>query len=399
MLPEKPEIGPQPGRARPIGVLRSEYVRRALLILGSFVFFLFLVEFAAFVHVVDFRELIGNNFAWWPIYNRLDPELIHIRRPYVHFHGEAAGGREAAILRIPPSDLTHYQWNVKCDAHGFRNPTDLQSADIALIGDSFVEGVTVPQAQLTSSLLAHLQGKVVANLGQGAYGPQQELIVLKRYGLPLHPGLVLWMFSAGSDLDDVAYYDRAMNHPPNLWHAYVQRSFLHIMYLRLFHPPYHPPGITRVGVFQAPNGKTVNLYFMDPAKPLTAENLAAIDRTARIVAEARNLSSAQGARTIFVFAPEKFRVFHDVCRFPQESECRNWVPNDMPALMEKAVRSISPDVGYLDLTPYLVEAAKKGAVPYYPDDDHWSPEGHQIAAEAINDYLLSMQEAVKAAAQ
>jgi len=28
--------------------------------------------------------------------------------------------------------------------------------------------------------------------------------------------------------------------------------------------------------------------------------------------------------------------------------------------------------------------------PYYPDDDHWSPEGHQIAAEAINDYLSSI---------
>jgi hypothetical protein len=356
------------------------------------VFFLSLVEFAAFVHVIDFREFIGNNFAWWPKYNRLDPELIHIRRPYVHFRGETDGGRAAYVLRIPPSDLTHYQWDVKCDARGFRNPTDLQTADIAVIGDSFVEGVTVPQAQLTTSLLARLQGKVVANLAQGAYGPQQELIVVKRYALPLHPRLIVWMFSAGSDLDDVVYYDRAMNHPPNLWRAYLERSLLHIIYLRLFHPPRHPPGITHMGVFQAPNGKTVNIYFMDPAKPLTPQNLAAIDRTARIVAEANELASAQGARTLFVFAPEKFRVFYNLCRYPPDSVCRNWVPNDMPARLEKAVRSIAPDIGYLDLTPYLVEAAKKGTVPYYPDDDHWSPEGHKIAAEAINDYLLSTRD-------
>jgi hypothetical protein len=288
--------------------------------------------------------------------------------------------------------MTFYRWDVKCDRNGFRNPVDLKSADIAMIGDSFIEGLTVAENELVTSRLAHLQGQVVANLGQSAYGPQQELIVLKRYGLPLHPRLVVWMFSAETDLDDIVYYDRAMNHPPNLWHAYVQRSFLHIVYLRLFHPPPYPPGIKYVGVFQAPNSKTIKMYFTDRAKPLTVQNLAAIDCTARIVGEAHNLCAAQGARLIFVFVPEKFRVFHASCQFPQESECRNWVVNDMPERFQKAVPSISTDIGYLDLTPSLVEATKRGTVPYYPDDDHWSPEGHKIAAEAINDYLLSARE-------
>ena len=41
----------------------------------------------------------------------------------------------------------------------------------------------------------------------------------------------------------------------------------------------------------------------------------------------------------------------------------------------------------MDLTPDLLNATKAGVLPYYPDDIHWSPDGHRIAATAINGYL------------
>lgn len=89
---------------------------------------------------------------------------------------------------------------------------------------------------------------------------------------------------------------------------------------------------------------------------------------------------------IFVFVREKFRVLEPFCEFPQESECCNWPVNDMPERVQNAVQPVSPDIGYLDLTPCLAEAMKRGEVPYYPDDLNWSPAGHKIAAEAISDY-------------
>ena len=61
----------------------------------------------------------------------------------------------------------------------------------------------------------------------------------------------------------------------------------------------------------------------------------------------------------------------------------------MPERLESALHSISPGIGYLDLTPYLVEAAKTEEFPYYRDVEHWTAEGHKIAAKAINDHLLS----------
>jgi hypothetical protein len=140
------------------------------------------------------------------------------------------------------------------------------------------------------------------------------------------------------------------------------------------------------------SGYNVSMYFLSRAGPLTAKDLSAIDETAHILAEANKLSREQGARLVFVFAPDKFRVFHEFCSFPEASECRNWAVNDLPERLRKAVASIAPDIGYVDLTPNLVDAVKRGEVPYYPDDAHWSPEGHKIAADAINNYFLSMQE-------
>jgi hypothetical protein len=76
--------------------------------------------------------------------------------------------------------------------------------------------------------------------------------------------------------------------------------------------------------------------------------------------------------------------------FPAKSECRNWVLTDLPERLREAVGPLSAEVGYRDLTPDLVSAFKKGDFPYFTDDDHWSPSGNRIAAEAINRYLKEM---------
>lgn len=393
MSPENIKVEPF---AQPSTSSKRKVVPRLLLVVASLMFALSLIELPALLNIMDYREILGNNFAWWPINNVKDAELIHLRRPYVHFSGMTRGGGITAGYVIPPSDMTAYQWDDKYDHNGFRNDVDLTNADMIFLGDSMVEGMTVPTAQLTTSLLAHLQGKVVANLGQSAYGPQQELIVLRRYGLPLRPSTVIWMFSETTDLDDVVNYDRTMNDPPDAWHAFLARSFTKIAYLKLFHGSKRL-GVKRAAMFHASSDKTVTLYFPYSSRPLTKVNLGAIDETARILTDAHKACVDQGCHLIFVFVPDKFRVVHEFCQYPQESECRNWTVNDMPERIERAIRSIAGDIGYLDLTPSLVDATARGVLPYYSDDEHWSPEGHKIAAEAINAYLRSSSVPVNSA--
>ena len=88
-----------------------------------------------------------------------------------------------------------------------------------------VEGMTISDAAIATSVLSRLQGKVVANLGQYGYGPQQEFAVLQRYALPLEPRTVIWMFFEGNDLSDAADYRELQQHPPGFWNFFVQRSF------------------------------------------------------------------------------------------------------------------------------------------------------------------------------
>ncbi|HXM20902.1 MAG TPA: hypothetical protein VN948_06530 [Terriglobales bacterium] len=379
---------------RPTSALNSEKARRFLLIPLSLLFGLCLIEFPAALNLVNYSRLVGP--AAMDVFlatNKGDPELLHIHPTHSHFSGEARGGNIAANFKLPPAATTLYRWNVNYDQNGFRNELDLKSADLAVIGDSFVEETTISTAQLMTSRLAHLESKVVANLGQYGYGPLEELAVLKRYALPLHPRTVLWMFYEGNDLKDAIHYRNVTmgtHKPPSYWTKSWERSFtsnaLAQVYFRL-RPALRPSGIKHSGVMQTSDGNKLTVYFLYSSLPFTKEDVGALDDTTRTIATASKLCEAQGVHLIFVFIPTKFRVYHSFCQFPRESDCSEWVLNDLPDRLEKAVEAISPQIGYLDLTPNLVDAVGKGTAPYYSDDDHWTPEGQEIAAEATNNYL------------
>jgi hypothetical protein len=363
-------------------------------VLASLLFVWGLVELPALLNIIDY-EALELNGVWGNLHfvRVADPQLTHIEPAYAHYRGAAYGGDAEVIYQIPASDRTLFRWDLKYDRNGFRNDVDLNRADIAVIGDSMVEGMTVSNVELATSVLQRLQGKTVANLGQYGYGPQQELIVLKRYGLALQPRTVIWVFFEGNDLQDAIGYRQIALHPPTFWNFLLQRSFTRVSYRavkRLFAKP-RPAGVTRSGVIQSSNGIATRMYFTYPAQTLTEELQGAVGETVGIIAAAHHLADAQRSRLVFVFAPDKFRVLHDLCQFPDESECRQWTVNNLPDLLRKQLALVSTDIGYLDLTPYLIDASRHGALPYYSDDIHWSPPGHRVAAEAINNYLSSAE--------
>ena len=378
----------------PSGIFKSRNAARILLGLASMFLVVCFFEFLACIKLVDFGTLIGP--ASGDIFlatNRGDPELLHVHPPHSHFGGTSRGGNIAVNFHIPSSDMAPYRWDVTYDHNGFRNDVDLKSANLAVIGDSFVEDIATPTPQLTTSLLGNLQGGEVANLGQYGYGPLEELAVLRRYALPLHPRTVIWMFSEASDLKDVIHYHAVTEHQykaPGFWSALWGRSFTRNVLAQIYvqgRRALRPSGALRAAVVPGQNGDPRTVYFLYSAGTLSQDELGAADETAHIIAVAHQLGQAQGTRLLFVFIPTKFRVFQPFCQFPQTSECRNWGLNDLPQRLEKSVKSISPDIGYLDLTARLRAAVQQGILPYHPDDDHWSPEGHKIAAEAINEVL------------
>lgn len=371
---------------------RSEGLKRLALTAGSIVFFWALIELPALINLIDYQGLEYSQ-VWGSLrFIRVpDPELLHVEPPHAHYQGSSRGGDFETRFQVPVSDQTLFHWDLQYDQNGFRNSTDLKAADIVVIGDSMTEGMTVPEPLVVTSVLARLRKNIVANLGQYGYGPQQELAVLRRYGLALRPKVFIWMFYEGNDLSDEFEYRKLQLHPPGFWNFFLERSFTRFAFraVRRFVAPAKPDGAIRSGIVRLPGASDANVYFSYPSQALRQDDLTAISDTSRIIASAQSLAASRQARFLFVFIPDKFRVLRDFCRFAATSECRNWALNDLPERMRSSVHSAAPGAEFLDITADLVQAARSGELPYYRDDIHFSEIGHRVAAEAINRYMAS----------
>ncbi|HWG96433.1 MAG TPA: hypothetical protein VN647_05050, partial [Nitrospira sp.] len=199
-------------------VPREEIRNQFVLMTIAFGAALLLVELPALVKLIDYRQTfsisgrIGGGPGYLP-----DPELLFKPAPYHAVKMEFSRGNIGEILCLPSHPAEPFE--VKYDKNGFRNDEDFTSADIAVIGDSYVESPMLPGSMLATTRLAKLTQKTVANLGQSGYGPQQELAVLKRYALPLHPKSVVWIFYEGNDLRDAQKYNDKVSFLKSNWNA------------------------------------------------------------------------------------------------------------------------------------------------------------------------------------
>ena len=79
---------------------------------------------------------------------------------------------------------------------------------VVVLGDSFVWGFGVEDAQLFTELWARDRGIEVVNLGVSGYGTDQELLLWRQLGHRLRPDVVLLVVSLYNDIYDVLYAER-----------------------------------------------------------------------------------------------------------------------------------------------------------------------------------------------
>lgn len=275
-----------------------------------------------------------------------------------------------------------------------------------VVGDSFIEGTNVgDHEQLVTSHLARALGesKTVVNLGQVHYGPQQELVVLRRFGLPLQPKVCVWAFFEGNDLQDAESYERNVRHWPTVIaesRGFASRSFVvNLTTLatkvidRHFAGAYNDAS-KMLGTVQLAGGRSSPMYFFYESHPLTARDLANLERVKAVLQSAFELCAAKDIAFVVTFVPTTYRVYQGRATFAADSPIREWRLNDLPERVAQLVASISPQISYLDLTAPLRAAAPTADLLYYPDDTHWTAEGHRIAGEAMAAFLKSRVEAV-----
>lgn len=276
------------------------------------------------------------------------------------------------------------------DLHGFLNPAAAWApapGRLVVIGDSFTHGYCVPPDSAFPSLLRH-RWPTTLNLGAGGDGPLAELATLAEYGIPAHPGVVLWVYFE-NDLPDL----RRERQNPWLM-RYLEPSFTQHLWQRQdaidnalvpwirrvygggtaprFYAEY---GVRQVVTLTAIRGLVRQAF---AGKPAGSRDQLPLFR--QILAEARGRVAAGGGQIVMVFLPEWERFFAPVRLVEDENR--------------GAVLGAATGLGIpvIDLLP--VFAAERDRASLFGRRDvssaHYSSIGYALVARAIERGLDSL---------
>lgn len=343
---------------------------------------LLLFETAGVSGLVNYRTLFGNE-ADGRVVLEEDGIAFPVYRPGSHVVARWPGGATRGYC-LP--DREPYFSDITYDRYGFRNSAEYETADVAVTGDSFIEGDNVTGDSTVTSRMAALSGERVVNLGISNHGPLEQLGVLKRFGISLKPRAIVWAFYEGNDLKDLGLrWGRSVwseSQPALSDRTFAKNALKAALRLVTECEPSWGNADRRRGVFTLAGGDTTTVYFIDDPR-LEALEIRALDKLAWVLREANRVTSEAGIDLVFVYIPMKYRVYRGSLELPLGSDLHDWAPSDLPERVAEVVAAVSPDIAFVDLTPAFTAAAERGELTHLTDDGHWNAKGHSLAAEEI----------------
>jgi hypothetical protein len=271
------------------------------------------------------------------------------------------------------------------DEYGFRNPAGLQVApvDLALIGDSFVQGYCVPSDSTAAAFLRAKFPRTV-NLGRDNHGPLSQLAVLREYATRLQPRVVFWFFYEGNDLEDleiekqreplVRYLDPAYSayladHPDSLDHQLrnvvrTKRDLAEERQARRKTRHDQPSGVRTLVTLGRIRQLVAGVQQPKPAFPF--------DRTLyrRILQQAQQESASWGGQFALVYLPAWHRFGEPKLANPHRD----------------SILSMAADLSIpvVDLLPAFQQSGDPIGLFPFRLPGHYQPEGqHLIAGELL----------------
>ena len=358
-----------------------------------------IAEFFGVVGVINYQNLLGTQGRIWfdrPGYVH-DSELKYRHEAHYRERGVFVRGNIGEALCLPAHPPEEF--DLRYDQHGFRNDEDMERAEVVVVGDSYVESPMLPKSALLTTAMEKSLGAPVVNLGISGYGPEQELIVLKRYALKLQPKTIVWMFFEGNDLlqldpeeqdTEIALADPGARYD-KYWMRSLTRNLLVLSKSAARGCVPHQTYLQYRGAFQEAGGKQTEMFFWEKPIPLKATDRLRLERFQAILTEAHELCRQQGIRLVVAFAPVSYRVHQGLANFePLTPELKEWPLNNLPDELAHLLRAISPDIDFLDLTHPLRAAAASGVLTYLPDDTHWTAHGQRVAGQALYQRVMAI---------
>jgi lysophospholipase L1-like esterase len=280
---------------------------------------------------------------------------------------------------------------------------------IVMLGDSFVDGYTVPVEDRVSEVVeARLgSGTEVINLGVSGYSTDQELLMLESEGFKYQPDLVFlfayyndfWMngqtllarnqFKPVFRLDDAGNLTLANVPVPRPVPALEDRSRLYAMVRDAVKSS---PWLYKTATLG--HGWAVSPLPMPSGAGGTADQFRVYQKedkpelqrvwkiTQALLRRMNRESQEHGARLVVFYAPSRV-----------ELSAEEWSQSNIPAdyAPEVVVQHLARICGaegipLIDPTRQFQEARKKEPLSF-AHDVHWTQAGHRAAAEAVTDYI------------
>ncbi len=106
------------------------------------------------------------------------------------------------------------QATVRLDSQGFCNPPrdayERPTIEWLALGDSFTECLVTDPQSTWPSQLGEIAGRSIYSLGRGGIGPYEYLQLLRHFGLPKQPRVVIMNVYEGNDLRDSLRYQETV---------------------------------------------------------------------------------------------------------------------------------------------------------------------------------------------
>ena len=347
------------------------------------------------------------------------------------------------------SDGTMHRFRFQTDADGFRNPVTRDRFEIAALGDSFTDAMTMDVDASWPRQLERRLGVPVQNYGTAAFGPQQELLVLKDFVAPHKPHVVVLAFFAGNDIFDAEAFDayersggtRAQTEPgwrikdtisradtwyvvsavraAAVWWSGQERADAsaaeHLPVSIAERGTGEPASFDR-GMFAVTVGnRRLHWALMPPY--LNTLNFSEQELAGRrgwsltrgAIGDMQKVSRSFGAQFVVMFIPFKSQVYlpilerafsrddlHSAFRFYLDGSKR---PVDLDAMhrnrlaQNDLMRQLCDGAGIplLDTTAALERAVAAGDNVYFPDESHLNERGEAVLADELSAFLRAHQ--------
>lgn len=305
--------------------------------------------------------------------------------------------RDPADLEAGATETT------KMDAKGFCNPPEKAAktnVDVVVLGDSFVACTGVEAADASASSLEELSRLSTYNMGVAGVGLHEYVELLRRYGLPLEPRVVILNIYEGNDLRDAVRYQNFLksgrdrrdsdaatenalskSYALSLLHA-AQQWLLRDQIKWLFDSDrdinYRYTARSQGTVIP------LNVTNQDRGEVRDARRLMngeiSLDLWTQPLAAFKDLAASNGFIGIVSYTPSMHTAYAHTAVF--EDRNTGEAVGAMSTLQRDWLAKKAAELGlaYVDLTAAFQKAADEGPLTHFPANVHLTPYGHRVSA-------------------